>query len=305
MTPIAANIANHVSPKMSVQKRVRHRRVGSAGNGNQLIAYSQIPKSSPIRDRRSQSEPMEQRKIKLIDTETQTDLMDISADCTPSPCLASHDISSCLEQSSSILSTVILTRRSSERNYCETEQHETNEMNQNNGNADAVDTTDAVETGEAVMTNSDLTYHDACSSPDEQMISDAMNSNERLDIRECSDDDNLEQITRRFTKFMNRNRLSVQSENGNSTTNGEGSTFFDVTNARRSIISVNGDEVTIISRNYANGNSKAMNNYSDSKQQMINNLSDDQDYDDEGDDDSWTDEDRDDTDNNFSLRRKR
>lgn len=302
---------------------MRHRRIGSAGNGNQFAAYSQMQKSSPVRDRRSQSEPMELRKVKLVHTETQTDLMDISsADCTPSPCLASRDLSTSLRQSPSppAQPTIKVARKVSTRDYCKTEQQQSQERQQqperldattetanpNNGNA-LVESTD---TGDA-LTNSDLTYHDACSSPDEQLINDAMNSNERLDIRECSDDDNLERLGRQVTELLNENRLSLQSENGNSTTLGEGSLLYDVMAARRGIISVNGDEVTIIARgNYANGNIKAMNNYNDIKKKiMVSSLS-DQDYDeDEGDDDdcddSWTDEDGDNTDRNYSLRRRR
>lgn len=324
--PIMTPIASNVSPKMPGQKKIRHRRIGSAGNGNQFAAYPQMQKSSPVRDRRSQSEPMELRKIKLVHTETQTDLMDISsADCTPSPCLASRDLSTSLRESPSppMQSTIILAHKVSTRNYCKTEQQQSQDEEQeqqqseryeattqatspNNGNAlvESIDTADA-------LTNSDITYHDACSSPDEQLINDAMNSNERLDIRECSDDDNLERLGRKVTELLNENRLSLQSENGNSTTLGEGSLLFDVMAARRGLISVNGDEVTIISRgNYANGNVKAMNNYNDIKQNiMVSSLS-DQDYDeDEGDDDdcddSWTDEEGEDTDRNYSLRRRR
>lgn len=303
MSPITTNIASHISPKMGGSKKFRHRRVGSAGNGNQVI-YSQIPKSSPIRDRRSQSEPMEPRKVKLVDTETQTDLMDISADCTPSG-HAPSELSICLDRSRSVSPSTKFSRNKSTRNYHKTEQQEMSINSPNNGNA-VEDTTDA---GEAVMTNSDLTYHDACSSPDEQLINDAMNSNERLDIRECSDDDNLERLGRKVTKFFNENRLSLQSDNGNSTTIVDGSLLYDVMSARRSLISVNGDEVTVISRSYSNGNVKAMNNYSDIKQKiMVNKLSDQDLYEDEGDDecydDSWTDEEGDDTDH-FSLRRKR
>lgn len=299
---------------MPGQKKMRHRRVGSAGNGNQFT----VSKSSPVRDRRSQSEPMEMRKVKLVHMETQTDLMDISsADCTPSPCLASRDISTCLRQSPSPVPTIKVARKVSTRSYCKGEQlqhdsplqYETSTITSpTNGNA----MTESIDAPDAAMTNSDLTYHDACSSPDEQLINDAMNSNERLDMREaCSDDDNLERLDRKVTKFFNENRLSLQSENGNSTSGADGSLLFDVMAARRGLISVNGDEVTIITRgNYANGNVKAMNNYNDIKQQiMVSSLS-DQDYDeDEGDDeccdDSWTDEEGEDTDHNYSLRRRR
>lgn len=177
-----------------------------------------------------------------------------------------------------------------------------------NGNA----LTESIDTADAAMTNSDLTYHDACSSPDEQLINDTMNSNERLDMREaCSDDDNLERLDRRVTEFFNENRLSLQSDNGNSPSLVDGSLLFDAMAARRGIISISGDGVTVITRgNYANGNTKATNNYNDIKQQILRNSLSDQDYDeDEGDvecyDDSWTDEEGEDTDHNYSLRRRR
>lgn len=322
MNPITANVS--VSPKMPSQKKMRHRRIGSAGN--QMSAMS---KSSPLRDRRSHSEPMEMRKVKMVNIETQTDLMDISsADCTPSPCLATRDISTTLRQSSRSPSppTIKVARNVSTRMYCQSEQRQRNASPQPPANivtaiAATEDTTDAVlsptngngmaesiETTDVVMTNSDLTYHDACSSPDEQLI-DAMNSNERLDMREaCSDDDNLERLDRKVTEFFNENRLSLQSDNGNNGAMTDG----PLMSVRRARLSINGDEVTFITHgNYANGNVKAMNNYNNDINEaiMVSSLS-DQDYDeDEGDDefcdDSCTDDDGDTDHNNYPLRRKR
>lgn len=59
------------------------------------------------------------------------------------------------------------------------------------------------------MSTSDITYQDACSSPD-QLLDDAMNSNERLKIRECSDDDHLERLGRKVSEFITENRLTKQ-----------------------------------------------------------------------------------------------
>lgn len=60
------------------------------------------------------------------------------------------------------------------------------------------------------MSTSDITHQDACSSPD-QLLDDAMNSNERLEIRECSDDDHLERLGRRVSEFITANHLTKQS----------------------------------------------------------------------------------------------
>lgn len=268
---------------------------------------------------------MEVRKVKMVNIETQTDLMDISsADCTPSPCLASRNISSTLRQSNRSPSppTVRIARNISTRTYCQSDQqHQSNETPQplpatidctspTNGNGM---TESAIDTTDVVMSNSDLTYHDACSSPDEQLI-DAMNSNERLDMREtCSDDDNLERLDRKVTEFFHENRLSLQSDNGN---NGS-SALVDgaLLSVRRARLSINGDDVTFITHSNgfaANGNIKAMNNYNNDITQsiMVSSVSDQEyDNDDEGDDECYDDsctDDGDDTDhNNYSLRRRR
>uniref|UniRef100_A0A182SF36 Protein kinase domain-containing protein n=1 Tax=Anopheles maculatus TaxID=74869 RepID=A0A182SF36_9DIPT len=67
-------------------KKLRHRRVGSG-------TINCSPKCSPCRDRRVQSEP-ETRQVKLVDTETQTEPMDISEpDVSPSPNVATKRMS--------------------------------------------------------------------------------------------------------------------------------------------------------------------------------------------------------------------
>jgi len=209
--------------------------------------------------------------------------------------------------SSPIPPTIKLARKISTKNYRNHEQEEA--ISPNNGNK------------LIITTANEKTDHTAtCSSPDEQLISDAMNSNERLDIRECSDDDNLEKLGRKVSEFFTENRLSIQSDNGNSSTVVDGGLLFNVMAARRSFISINeNDEVTVISRcnNYVNGNVSVMNNYNNIQQKIMpknanghhyndddDDDDDDADDDDEYYDDSWTDEEGEDSDYNHSLRRK-
>ncbi|XP_053675347.1 mitogen-activated protein kinase kinase kinase 13 [Anopheles nili] len=72
-------------------KKLRHRRVGSG-------TINCSPKASPHRDRRVQSEP-ESRNVKLVDTETQTEAMDISeTDASPSPNAATKRMSASLRE---------------------------------------------------------------------------------------------------------------------------------------------------------------------------------------------------------------
>uniref|UniRef100_A0A182LRI5 Protein kinase domain-containing protein n=1 Tax=Anopheles culicifacies TaxID=139723 RepID=A0A182LRI5_9DIPT len=72
-------------------KKLRHRRVGSG-------TINCSPKCSPCRDRRVQSEP-ESRHVKLVDTETQTEPMDISEpDASPSPNMATKRMSASLRE---------------------------------------------------------------------------------------------------------------------------------------------------------------------------------------------------------------
>ncbi len=236
------------------QKKLRHRRNGS-GSG------FAVPQASPIRDRRYQSEP-ENRKIKLVDTETQTDTMDISeTDASPSAFAASRELSMCLRDNSTealcgMIDAAIVNEEYTLRD----------ENNSPNGN---------------VMSHSDITYQDACSSPDQLDDADAMNSNERLNIRD---------LGRKVSEFKTENRLSIQSnhsENGNNTVDGE---LYDMTPGRRGFVSVNNEnEVTLIR---CGGSNKKIVSIYKSK-------------DDRCDDDSWTDEEGEDTDSNYPLRRKR
>ncbi|XP_059609188.1 mitogen-activated protein kinase kinase kinase 13-A isoform X2 [Phlebotomus argentipes] len=220
-----------VMPNKS-HKKMRHRRVGSG-----TIAS---PKSSPNRDRRYQSEP-DTRFVRLVDTETQTDAMDISeTDGSPSPFLSMREE---LQRPRHVAAVAPL-------------QAAKGELTSPNGNS---------------MSTSDITYQDACSSPD--LLDDAMNSNERLEIRECSDDDHLEMLGRKVTQL-------ITGENGNL------NAFIE----KRGFISVSSDsgEVTVFRPKAAGA--KDLNN-GDSRDERSN--------------DSWTDEEGEEpSDYNYSLRRK-
>lgn len=276
-----------------------------------------MPKSSPVRDRRQQSET-EYRKVMLVDMETQTEhtnVMDMSeTDASPSPFVASRELSMCLRDSGRGRSIEDLSQ------YCSGDDNsdEASPAGDNIKNAEYVRDEQstlpspvASPNGNNSMSKSDLTYQDACSSPDQ--LDDAMNSNERLDERSTQtrrssrssnrhhrhhdDDDNLERLGRKVNKFLTENRRSIQSsnsDNGNnhqtastlaaqtSTTTGDSNdSMFDVKASRRGFISVNADsnEVTII--RCANGVGDEFCN------------------------DSWTDEEGEDPDNQYLWRRKR
>lgn len=253
--PINSNSTiNAMNLKSSGQKKMRHRRVGSAD-----LTFNLPP--MPI-DRRTLSET---KQVKMVHTETQTDTMDLSAD--PSICsLAMHR--------ERVAPTIIL----------QSQQHSSMEsLATDNGNVAA--DVDAVDNAKSY---------------------DYMNSNEQLDIRESSDDDNLENLDQRVSKFFNENRL-VHADNGNGgSTMIDSRALFNVMAARRSLIISDKDQVTVISR----GNSyKGMTNVynTPSHGSRRGSLQDANCNNDDG-DDSWTDEEEgEDSDNNYtsSLRRKR
>lgn len=239
--------------KSSGQKKIRHRRIGSAD-----LTFNLPP--MPI-DRRTLSET---KQVKMVHTETQTDTMDLSAD--PSICsLAMH--------CERVAPTINL----------QSQQHSSMEsLATDNGNV-ATDV-DAVDNAKAY---------------------DYMNSNEQLDIRESSDDDNLEKLDQRVSKFFNENRL-VHADNGNGgSTMIDSRALFNVMAARRSLIISDKDQVTVISRGTSyKGTTNVYNTPSHSSRR--GSLQDANCNNDDG-DDSWTDEEEgDDSDNNYtSLRRKR
>lgn len=192
--------------------------------------------------------------------------MDISeTDASPSAFAASRELSMCLRDNS--VELVMIDSAIVNEEYTLRDEN-----NSPNGN---------------LMSRSDITYQDACSSPD-QLEADAMNSNERLNIRDCSDDDNLEQLGRKVSEFITENRLSIQSnhtENGNNMI--DSGLTYDTAAGRRGFVSVNNEnEVTLI--RCGGSNKKIVYKSKDDRC-----------------DDSWTDEEGEDTDCNYSLRRKR
>ncbi|KAM8708101.1 hypothetical protein ACLKA7_015123 [Drosophila subpalustris] len=264
------------------KKTWRHRRNGSG-------SFATPPKYSPTRDRRYQSEP-ENRKVQLVERQTQTDAMDVSeTDISPS---AEHPIdvpppnhrqlplqlqrvqqmAAVMAQTKVQASTPVKTNNSSPANAA----------SPSNGNS---------------LSNSELTYQDACSSPD-QLIDDVMNSNERLDIADCcSDNENLERLGRKVIEFINENRLSIQSnatENGNG---GSGGSTHTTLPPEMRDVGVNSSPClsrcsSTQSRRQKNpANVIASNANGESSHEHLG-------------EDSWSDEEGEDTDYNYALRRR-
>lgn len=318
-----------VQPK---PKKLRHRRIASgSGTHSYLLANSGVAaavagavgastsqRSSPMRDRRYQSEPEVARTVvHMVNTETQTDRtsmhMDMSeTDASPSPFVASRELAMCLRDSGRGRSIEDLNAATAGDaalpvtvgKYQPQPQH----AQQQRRSSTAAHPPTAV--GSPNGNHSDeLTYQDACSDGSDRDPLDAedvMNSNERLDTRTPVDDDNLERLGRRVSAFFTENRHSIQSaassDNGNNgPTAGETgandavaaalqTSFVDGVAAtgakvRRGFVSVSGDgsEVTVLRCGDASRESD----------DMCGN-------------DSWTDEEGEDPDNQYlGLRRKR
>lgn len=193
--------------------------------------------------------------------------MEISeTDGSPSPYLAALELSLCLRENHQMQnSSCQITDRLTIKETIQTDGSP-------NGNT---------------MSTSDITYHDACSSPD--LIDDAMNSNDRLEIRECSDDDHLETFGRNISEFISVNCLSVQSgqsENFNGNRIDPDMIMYAV-GRKRSLVG----ETDISSLNRSSQRSR--------EKDMIESHNDQC-------EDSWTDEEGEDPCNyNYTLRRKR
>uniref|UniRef100_A0A1I8QEA1 Mitogen-activated protein kinase kinase kinase n=1 Tax=Stomoxys calcitrans TaxID=35570 RepID=A0A1I8QEA1_STOCA len=220
-------------------KKSRHRRVGSG------TFASAAPKYSPCRDRRYQSEP-ENRKGKMVDTETQTDAMDVSeTDLSPSAYFPSRDIATLLNHcplSSQPIDVPMVSHRDSrqpanpptvmpsQHHPNQAFQHLAEQRLQQQGvlyNQSPLTITPTSPNGNGSLTTSDVTFQDACSSPD-QLLDDVMNSNERLDLADCcSDNENLERLGRKVIELINENRLSMQSST--STTSAVGTSTAAIT----------------------------------------------------------------------------
>lgn len=231
----------------------------------------------------------ETKQIKMVHTETQTDTMDISGDCSPCALLDNREISLSLNNLPSPDDSMQMHDNATENTLRPIQLSSATSLSNGNISMASSDTVD---------------HNNICSKSNEQLIYDYMNSNEQLDIRESSDEDNLEKLDRRVSQFFNENRL-MHADNGNGSTVIDSRALFNVMAARRSCISINDkDEVTIVSRannyNYISGKISG-NKISD------HNCNND-DGDDEDDcDDSWTDEEGEDSIQNYSssLRRKR
>ncbi|XP_058466561.1 mitogen-activated protein kinase kinase kinase 9 isoform X2 [Malaya genurostris] len=209
-------------------KKFRHRRVGSG-------TFSS-PKSSPCRDRRVQSEP-ETRTIRLVDTETQTDAMDISeTDASPSPNAASKRMSTSLREETNVekeqrdeIPPLVAASQIYKCGKPQSEDDGEVPEDEENGNSISIMTNSR---SSDMLTNSnhqqqlpnpdedddndDDDDNDAdqpvCSSPDP--IMDAMNSNERLD-RDCSDDDKIDTLNRKVS-FISEKLQQQSVSSGNS-----------------------------------------------------------------------------------------
>ncbi|XP_030386471.1 mitogen-activated protein kinase kinase kinase 13-A isoform X2 [Scaptodrosophila lebanonensis] len=267
------------------KKTWRHRRNGSG-------SFAAPPKYSPTRDRRYQSEP-ENRKVQLVERQTQTDAMDVSeTDISPSGELPV----ALLANRSQPIDVPPPTHR-----QLPLQLQRVREMAAAQEQAKATAATATSPSNGNSLSNSELTFQDACSSPD-QLIDDVMNSNERLDIAECcSDNENLERLNRKVIEFINENRLSIHStttENGNSHVAGE-----------RTDVGVNSSPC--LSRcNSTQGKSCRYSSRQPHQQKALTettavaNSNANGEAHEEFCEDSWSDEEGEETDYNFSLRRR-
>lgn len=137
---------------------------------------------------------------------------------------------------------------------------------------------------------------------------DYLNSNEQLEMRVSSDEDNLEYLGQRVSQFINETFTMCES-NGNDPIS-DRLLLKLVANKRGCIAINNKDQVTIISRNNSSKNTSNVYQFSnnESKSSPKDHNCNNDDSDDEDDyDKNWTDDDEaEDSDNNYaSLRRKR
>lgn len=177
------------------------------------------------------------------------------------------------------------------------------------------------------LTTSDLTFQDACSSPD-QLLDDVMNSNERLDITGCcSDNENLERLGRKVIELINENRLSMQSTSTTSTTtatmagNNHNQPSSNTTAIHHTITIENGNSECLAGRDTTDDAcelrtprlSRCSSLHRNSLRQQVGGAAGDMgnvlnangESNEDLCDDSWSDEEGEDTDYNYSLRRRR
>lgn len=199
----------------SMRKKMRHRRVGSGS--------LMMPKASPNRDRRIQSEP-ETRAVKLVDTETQTDSMDISetdlSPTTPNPIpevpeessqitiiSTKREMTLCLrtdENNKQFVTVVKKTQSSSSSGEsdiddCVPQNEDTTSSSQTNNNLIMMNSM-----ATSIMTGSNLSYD--------------YDSNDHLNnFRECSDDDNLETLGRKVSELISETTSTISTVSSTST----------------------------------------------------------------------------------------
>lgn len=359
-------------------KKLRHRRVGSGGGGGG-VSTCILTKSSPIRDRRHH--PVEHRKSRLlllVDSQTQTDqtsIMDMSeTDASPSPFATSRELAMCLRDSgrgrsiedlnlygSDYVDAEIYDDKSASSSAIKNEEYAVQQATAASAPATSATATSPLHSPNGnSMSKSDLTYQDACSSPD--LLDDAMNSNDRLDDdlppinggeslhqsstsspsppnrptcqrrssrggnrhhrrHNAESEDNLEQLDRQVNAFFTENRRSIQSsnsENGNNApatgvldalrqealttmiTATSTTTGVDASNAMITATTMIGEKLDIVDdltmrRGYIHmnkdGNEVTVIRCTSSQDEFCN--------------DSWTDEEGEDPDNQYSWRRKR
>lgn len=297
--PITMNVGAPIIPSAAVttttatvttpiltHKKVRHRRMGSADNN-----YSYILPALPI----------DRRNIKMVHSETQTDSLDVtSMDCSPCPTLASRELNTTLDDVSRPSSIIVTDDNQHESSESDNDQMKATDSRNDNSSCQC----ELSPCGDTV----DHAAAHSCSPSNEQRIYDYMNSNEQLDIRESSDEDNVETLNRRVSQFFNENRLlSNVAENGNGSMI-DSRRLFNVMAARRSCISINDkDEVIVMSRPSSFRTNGSIHAHTDTMSRRNSSsaykISDHNCNNDDG-DDSWTDEEGEESDRAYALRRK-
>lgn len=287
--PITSNSTmNSINVKMAASKRNRHRRIGS-GDSNRIHLTSS-----------------EAKTVKMVHIETQTENLDVNL--LPKNAIRSF-VNRELSASLSNIRLSTATRLSNGNSAqdlrvhlkeipgrLQTRNHSTTAISSTNNN-DKSCSTDSID-GKGVVTTSD-----------ERL--DCINSNEQLEMRESSDEDNLEKLGRRVSQFFNENGLLCEN-NGNPSTSIDRRALFNIMASKRSCIAINKDQVTVISRGTGTAkNSPNVYQFSRTEHKRTkprDHNCNNEDGDDEGDySENWTDdEEAEDSDNNYtSLRRKR
>lgn len=261
-----------VCQKIVNQKKVRHRRLGST-DSNYSFTFT--------------SKPMDRRNIKMVHMETQTDAFDNN---NRTEVLSNCNIQTEISPTECINGFVHEERVEGEvRKSTDTSE----EIGPNNGN-DQIVTSNTPNEKESIKN---------------ERIYDYMNSNEQLDIadiRESSDEDNLEKLNRRISQFFNQNCILQSPDNCNNCNGSiiENRLLFNIMTARRSCISINDKEVTVLTRR---NSSSASGTYHQGepirRDTLCYRISDHNCNNDDG-DDSWTDEEGEEV-RDYSLRRKR